>query len=138
MILSAVSKLQTPDSKSKGEIKTLDSQLHEFAIKSHTHFVRNVRPLCLFPELYKGKDGNQRLPRDTRYLKISYNGKIPEATADERDRLQQLICAGELKVVHDTGMPDGTENFLVHKENEVARLERIEDSDLLPQKVLEQ
>ncbi len=90
--------------------------------------------LRLFPELYKGKDGNQRLLRDTRYLKISCNGKIPEATADERDRLQQLIRAGKSKVAQDTGMPDDTENFLVHEENEIARLERIEDSDLLPQK----
>ena len=67
-------------------------------------------------------------------MKISCNGKIPEATADERDRLQQLIRAGKSKVAQDTGMPDDTENFLVHEENEMARLERIEDSDLLPQK----
>ena len=107
-------------------------QLQEFAKKSQTNFIRNVRPrlLRLFPELYKGKDGNQRLLRDTRYLKISCNGKIPEVTADERDYLQQLVRAGKSKVAQDLGMPDDTDNFLIQEENELARLDRVNDSDL--------
>ena len=101
-------------------------QLQECAKKSQTNFIRNVRPrlLRLFPELYKGKDGNQRLLRDTRYLKISCNGKIPEVTADERDYLQQLVRAGKSKVAQDLGMPDDTDNFLIQEENELARLDR--------------
>ena len=94
--------------------------------------MRNVRPrlLRLFPELYKGKDGNQRLLRDTRYLKISCNGKIPEPTSNERDHLQQLIRAGKSKVVQDLGMDEDADNFLIDEENELARLDRHSDSDL--------
>lgn len=107
-------------------------QLQEFAKKSQTNFIRNVRPrlLRLFPELYKGKDGNQRLLKDTRYLKISCNGKIPDVKADERDHLQQLIRAGKSKVAQDLGMPDDTDNFLIQEENELARLDRVDDSDV--------
>ena len=94
--------------------------------------MRNVRPrlLRLFPELYKGKDGNQRLLRDTRYLKISCNRKIPEPTPNERDHLQQLIRAGKSEVVQDLGMDEDTDNFLIDEENELARLDRLDDSDL--------
>ena len=94
--------------------------------------MRNVRPrlLRLFPEVYKGKDGNQRLLRDTRYLKISCNGKIPEPASNERDHLQQLIRAGKSKVVQDLGMDEDTDNFLIDEENELARLDRQSDSDL--------
>ena len=45
------------------------AQLKEFYKKNITNFVRNVRPrLCsLFPNVYKGKEGNQKLLRDVRY-----------------------------------------------------------------------
>ena len=94
--------------------------------------MRNVRPrlLRLFTELNKGKDGNQRPLRDTRYLKISCNGKISEPTPNERDHLQQLIRAGKSKVVQDIGMDEDTDNFLIDEENELARLDRLDDSDL--------
>ena len=80
-------------------------QLQEFAKKSQTNFIRNVRPrlLRLFPELYKGKDGNQRLLRDTRYLKISCNGKIPEATADEETIYNSSFAQENLKLPRTWG-----------------------------------
>lgn len=105
--------------------------MKEFAKKSETNFIRNVRPRLqrLFPNLYKGKDGNQRLLRDTRLLKISCNGKIPESTANEREDLQELIRKGKSKVAQETGMPEETENFLMYEEMEQARLDRGVDSD---------
>ena len=88
--------------------------MEEFKKKSSTNFIRNVRPRLqrLFPALYKGKDGNQRLLKDIRYLKISCSGKIPPETADEKQRLEELIRQGKNKVVKDTGMSPLTDNFL--------------------------
>ena len=39
------------------------AQLKEFNEKNATNFVRNVRPRLrsLFPNVYKGKEGNQKL-----------------------------------------------------------------------------
>jgi hypothetical protein len=82
-----------------------------------------------FPNIYKGKDGNQRLLRDTRLLKIACNGKIPEQTPNERDDLQELIRKGKSKVAEETGMPEDTDNFLIREEMEQSRLDRGEDSD---------
>lgn len=99
--------------------------------KSFTNFVRNVRQRLqrLFPDLYKGKDGNQRLLRDVRFLKIACNGNIPEETANKREKLTELIYQGRNKVIKDTGMPEETENFLLQEENKQIRLDRFDDSD---------
>ena len=107
--------------------------LQEFAKKSQTNFIRNVRPRLqrLFPALYKGKDGNQRLLRDTRFLKIACKGKIPDATADEGECLQELIRKGKSKVAQDTGMSasEETDNFLLYEEMEQSRLDRPDNID---------
>ena len=89
-------------------------QVTEFAEKNKTNFVRNVRPRLQrhLPELYKGKEGNQKLLRDVRYLKISCNGKIPPVTENDRENLEELIQKGKDKVVSTTGMPPESENFL--------------------------
>jgi hypothetical protein len=106
-------------------------QIREFAKKSSTNFIRYMRPKLQrhFPNIYKGKDGNQRLLRDTRLLKIACNGKIPEQTPNERDDLQELIRKGKSKVAEETGMPEDTDNFLIREEMEQSRLDRGEDSD---------
>ena len=109
-------------------------QLQEFAKKLSTDFVRNVRPRLQrqFPDLYKGKDGNQKLFRDVRLLKIACNGNIPKEMANETENLKALIRQGKNKVCKDTGMPEETENFLLQErlqEEEQARLDRFDDSD---------
>ena len=110
-------------------------QLQEFAKKLSTDFVRNVRPRLQrqFPDLYKGKDGNQKLLRDVRLLKIACNGNIPKEMANETENLKALIRQGKNKVCKDTGMPEETENFLLQErlqeEEEQARLDRFDDSD---------
>lgn len=106
-------------------------QLQEFEKKSSTNFIRNVRPRLqrLFPDLYKGKDGNQRLLRDVRFLKIACSGNIPQETENDKEKLKELIYQGKNKVIKDTGMPEETNNFLLQVEQEMERLERFDDSD---------
>jgi len=109
--------------------------LQEFSKKLSTNFVRNVRMRLqrLFPDLYKGKDGNQKLLRDVRFLKIACSGNIPKEMPNEKENLKALILQGKNKVCKDTGMPEETENFLLHErlqeEEEEAHLDRFEDSD---------
>ena len=81
-------------------------QLEEFAQKNQTNFTRNVRPRLqrLFPQLYKGKEGMQRLLRDIRFLKISCNGQIPPVTENDEVNLKSLIQRGKNKVSDDVGI----------------------------------
>ena len=96
------------------------SQLQEFNKKSSTNFIRNIRPILQrnFPERYKGKDGNQRLLRDTRYLKISCGGKIPPESLNEKEELDEWIRQGKHKVVKDIGMSPSNDNFLWNADEE--------------------
>ena len=88
------------------------AQLKEFYEKNVTNFVRNVRPrLCsLFPNVYKGKEGNQKLLRDVRYLKISCERKIPPVTKDDMEKFEKLISEGKGKVVETTGLRPESDN----------------------------
>ena len=122
----------------EGKIREKEQELQnlqEFAKKLSTNFVRNVRMRLqrLFPDLYKGKDGNQKLLRDVRFLKIACNGNIPKEMPNEKENFKALILQGKNKVCKDTGMPEETENFLLNErlqeEEEEARLDRFEDSD---------
>lgn len=89
-------------------------QLTEFAEKNKTNFVRNVRPRLQrsFPSLYHGKEGNQKLLRDVRYLKIACDGKIPPITANDGENLEKLVRKGRNKVKENTGLNPESDNFL--------------------------
>ena len=55
------------------KIQTMErkiAQLKEFYEKNASNFVRNVRPRLrgLFSNVYKGKEGRQKLLREVRYL----------------------------------------------------------------------
>ncbi len=99
------------------------TQLKEFNEKNTTNFVRNVRPRLrsLFPNVYKGKDGNQKLLRDVRYLKISCEGKIPPVTKDDRENFEKLLREGKEKVVETIGIMPESENFLQPAEPKVSQ-----------------
>lgn len=89
-------------------------QLEEFAEKNKTNFVRNVRQRLqhLFPNVYKGKDGKQKLLRDVRFLKVSCDGKIPPVFENDRENLRKLIQKGKDKVSDDIGINSESGNFL--------------------------
>lgn len=86
--------------------------------------MRNVRPRLrsLFPRLYNGKEGNQKLLRDVRYLKISCEGKIPPVTKDDKENFERLIRMAKEKVVETTGINPKSDNFLQPAEPEVSQL----------------
>ena len=99
------------------------AQLKEFYEKNVTNFVRNVRSrLCsLFPNVYKGKEVNQKLLRDVRYLKFSCEGKIPPVTKDDREKFEKLISEGKGKVGEIIGIRPESDNFLQPPEPEVSQ-----------------
>ena len=64
-------------------MKNIDDELSNIKVfpqHNSTNFIIVQRPVlkCLFPAKYVGKDGNQNLQCDIRYLKVACAGKIPQ------------------------------------------------------------
>jgi hypothetical protein len=63
--------------------------------RNHTSFVSVMKPrLRVSNARYQGKQGNQNLLTDIRYLQIALAGKIPEECGNDRVKLPQLVQKG--------------------------------------------
>ena len=65
------------------ELRSSEDQyksLQSFINNNTTTFSASVKPILLqrFPHKYMGKNGNQNLLRDMRYMKLTTNGNIPQ------------------------------------------------------------
>ena len=90
-------------------LKNIDDELNSIkAFQEHnsTNFITVVRPAlkASFPQKYVGKDGNQHLQRDLRYMKVACSGKIPNDLSSQN--ISALLIKGKSKVssVVDSGV----------------------------------
>ena len=88
-------------------MKNIDDELSNIKVfqqHNSTNFITVLRPVLksLFPAKYIGKDGNQSLQRDIRYLKVSCAGKIPQDLTMQNVSL--LLRKGKSKVSDTIGV----------------------------------
>ncbi|KAK3107833.1 hypothetical protein FSP39_023146 [Pinctada imbricata] len=94
-------------------IKHIDEELCSIKVfqeHNSTNFITVVRPVLksFFPEKYVGKDGNQNLQRDLRYLKIASFGKIPLDLGEKN--ISILLQRGKSKVSCTLGIQDNCDD----------------------------
>lgn len=83
--------------------------LKSFLEVNSSNFVRAVRPQLQLKKKYIGKNGNQQLQKDIRFLKLATNGKIPpNLTNMSASELNELIMVGRRQTNETFGTQDET------------------------------